>query len=141
MKVLTPFCLLFISSLSFSQNLEIINSEPTALYAKANHSLSVGDTKHATDIFKQVINFYESEGRLKEVSESYLGMALAFAFNGNYQESIRYHKKALRAHHRYRAGESDDAIRLNLGLTYELAGKTRKAKKILPPVSLYSSLE
>lgn len=138
MKVLTPFCLLLISFQGFAQ--ELI-SEPTALYAKANHSLSAGNTKHATDIFKQVIHFYEKEGRHKEVSESYLGMALAFAFNGNYTESIRFHKKALRAHHRYRGTESDDAIVLNLGLTYQLAGKTRKAKKILPPVDAYSSLK
>ena len=137
MKVLTPFCLLLISSLSFSQALV---SDPATLYVKANQSLSEGDTKHATDIFKQVIELHEREGRLKEVSESYLGMALAFAFNGNYAESIRFHKKALRAHHRYRCNESDDAIMLNLGLTYQLAGKTRKAKKILPAMSAYSSL-
>lgn len=137
MKVLTPFCLLFISSLSFSQALV---SDPASLYVKASQSLSEGNTKHATNIFKQVIELHEREGRLKEVSESYLGMALAFAFNGHYTESIRFHKKALRAHHRYRSNESDDAIVLNLGLTYQLAGKTRKAKKILPPTSAYSSL-
>jgi tetratricopeptide (TPR) repeat protein len=132
MKVLTTFSILFVSSFAFAQQVSLTsNPEPTALYAKANESLTVGNTKHATNIFKQVIEFYESEGRTKEVSESYLGMALAFAFNGNYTESIRFHKKALRAHHRYRCSDSDDAIRFNLGLTYQLAGKERKAKKLL----------
>jgi tetratricopeptide (TPR) repeat protein len=132
MKVLTSVSLLLVSSFAFSQQVSLNSKpEPTALYAKANESLTVGNTKHATDIFKQVIEFYENAGRTKEVSESYLGMALAFAFTGHYSESIRFHKKALRAHHRYRCSESDDAIRLNLGLTYQLAGKDRKAKKFL----------
>lgn len=132
MKVLTTLCLLFFSLFTFAQDVSFASAtEPTTLYAKANESLSVGDTKNATSIFKQVINFYQNEGRVKEVSESYLGMALAFAFNGHYTESIRFHKKALRAHHRYRCSESDDAIRLNLGLTYQLAGKERRAKRLL----------
>ena len=140
MKVLTSFCLLLIPLFTFSQDVTSTMQDPAALYVKANQSLSAGDTKQATEIFKEVIQLHQREGRLKEVSESYLGMALAFAFNGNYTESIRFHKKALRAHHRYRCDESDDAIRLNLGLTYQLAGKTRKAKRLLPEVNLYSSL-
>ncbi|HEY0652393.1 MAG TPA: tetratricopeptide repeat protein [Chryseosolibacter sp.] len=132
MKVLTTLALLLFSTLSFAQDISFVAlSEPTTLYEKASESLSVGDTKNATTIFKQVIDFYQSEGRLKEVPESYLAMALAFAFKGHYAESIRFHKKALRAHHRYRCTESDDAIRLNLGLTYQLAGKERKAKRLL----------
>jgi tetratricopeptide (TPR) repeat protein len=121
----------FFSIPSFAQELMVANNEPTVLYKKANESLSMGDTKLAINIFEKVIDFYESEGRVKELSESYLGMALSFAFNGNYPESIRYHKKALRAHHKYRPNESDDAIMLNLGLAYQLAGKERKAKKYL----------
>jgi tetratricopeptide (TPR) repeat protein len=116
---------------SFAQEVIVANNEPTVLYKKANESLSMGDTRLAINIFEKVIDFYESEGRVKELSESYLGMALSFAFNGNYPESIRYHKKALRAHHKYRPNESDDAIMLNLGLAYQLAGKERKAKKYL----------
>lgn len=132
MKVLTTFCLLLFSTLSFAQPVSLASAaEPTTLYARANESLSAGDTKNATSIFKQVIDFYQHEGRVKEVPESYLGMALAFAFTGHYTESIRFHKKALRAHHRYRCSESDDAIRLNLGLTYQLAGKDRRAKRLL----------
>lgn len=133
MKFLSVFLLLLFPALAFCQEVMFANSEnePTGLYQKANESLNNGDTKLAMDIFKQVIEFYEEEGRTKEVSESYLGMALAFAFNGNYSESIRFHKKALRAHHKYRPQESDDAIRFNLGLAYQLAGKERKAKKIL----------
>jgi tetratricopeptide (TPR) repeat protein len=131
MKVLTTFGLLIISTLSFAQEISVLTSEPSILYARANESLSAGDTKNATSIFKQVIDFYQHQGRVREVPESYLGMALAFAFNGHYSESIRFHKKALRAHHRYRCSESDDAIRMNLGLTYQLAGKERRAKRLL----------
>ena len=121
----------FFSTPLVAQELIVANNEPTILYQKANESLSMGDTRLAINIFEKVIDFYESEGRVKELSESYLGMALSFAFNGNYPESIRYHKKALRAHHKYRPNESDDAIMLNLGLAYQLAGKERKAKKYL----------
>lgn len=132
MKVSLTFALLLITFFSRAQDLAInTTSYPASLYAKANESLSVGDTKNATDIFKQVIEFYENEGRVKEVPESYLGMALAFAFSGHYHQSIKFHKKALRAHHRYRGRESDDSIRFNLGLAYQLAGKERKAKKLL----------
>ena len=105
--------------------------EPTGLLQEANNSLNQGDAKRAEIIFQQVIEFYEHEGRTKEVPENYLGMALAFAFNGHYKESIRYHKKALRAHHKYRQNESDNEIRLNLGLAYQLAGKERKARRFL----------
>jgi tetratricopeptide (TPR) repeat protein len=133
MKVQLTFALVMTCFISNSQDLAANSkvSYPNSLYARANESLSAGDTKNATGIFKQVIEFYESEGRVKEVPESYLGMALAFAFSGHYQESIRFHKKALRAHHRYRCGESDDSIRFNLGLAYQLAGKDRKARKLL----------
>ena len=111
--------------------LAMTQNEPTGLYQQVNASLNSGDTRLAMDTFKKVIEFYECEGRVKELPQSYLGMALAFAFNGNYSESIRLHKKALRAHHKYRPHESDDAIRLNLGLTYQLAGKERKAKRYM----------
>ncbi|HEY0743633.1 MAG TPA: tetratricopeptide repeat protein [Chryseosolibacter sp.] len=139
MKVLTPFLVALIPTLCFSQHLTVSSTEPASLYAKASRSLSAGDTKQAEEIFKKVIDFYKKQGRVKEVPESYLGMALAFAFNGDYEQSIRFHKKALRTHHRYRCDESDDAIRLNLGLTYQLAGKDRKARKILEAPPVYSS--
>jgi hypothetical protein len=132
MKVPFTFCLALLASLTFAQGVSFESpTEPTSLYTRANESLSMGDTKNATSIFKKVIDFYHDKGREKEVSEGYLGMALAFAFNGHYPQSIRFHKKALRAHHRYRCTESDDAIRLNLGLTYQLAGKERRAKRLL----------
>ncbi len=140
MKVLTPFLLIFISFTAHAQNFSS-SVEPTSLYIRANQSLNSGDTKHAQGIFKEVIDFYKSVGRTKELSESYLGMALAFALHGNYDESIRFHKKALRAHHRYRCGEADDEIRLNLGLTYQLAGKTRKARRFLPAATAYTRLD
>lgn len=122
---------LFVSSVSSFAQIAIARSNPQYLYQQANHSLDAGDVKSADLIFRQVIEFYELEGRTKEVSENYLGMAMAFAFNGHYKASIRYHKKALKAHHKYREDESDDAIRFNLGLAYQLAGKERKAKRYL----------
>ena len=129
MKFMTLLGLLLVSLLTHAQ--ELASANPSLLFTEANQSLADGDTKHAEGIFKQVIEFYEQEGRVKEVSENYLGMAMAFAFSGHYAESIRFHKKALKAHHRYRPTEDDDAIRFNLGLTYLLAGKQRKAKRLL----------
>jgi tetratricopeptide (TPR) repeat protein len=106
-------------------------SEPLDLYRKVNESLTEGKTKLALNIFDEVVEFYEHEGRLKELPGNYLGMALSLALNGNYSESIRYHKKALRAHRKYKASEPNDEIRVNLGLAYQLAGKERKAKRLL----------
>lgn len=106
-------------------------NEPASLYREANQSLSMGNTKLAINIFQKVIDYYKQEGMMKALAENYLGMALSFAFNGNYEESISYHKKALRAHKKYRSAEPADAILLNLGLTYQLAGKERKARKYL----------
>lgn len=125
------FSLLLFSSVQGFSQVAIASNDPLQLYKQANLSLDVGDVRSADLIFKQVIEFYELEGRTKEVPENYLGMALAFAFNGHYKASIRYHKKALKAHHKYRQDESDDAIRFNLGLAYQLAGRERKAKRYL----------
>lgn len=138
MKVLTPFLLALIPAVCLSQHLHVGFADPSALYARASQSLSAGNSKQAEQIFEQVIQLYKKEGRVKEVPESYLGMALAFAFNGDYHQSIRFHKKALRTHHRYRCNESDDAIRFNLGLTYQLAGKGKKAKKFLEAPEAFS---
>jgi tetratricopeptide (TPR) repeat protein len=131
MKTTTAFLLVLLPLTTLCQDLILASNEPSGLYEKANQSLNLGDTKKADQIFRQVIEFYQQEGRVKEVSEGYLGMALAFAFSGHYKESIRYHKKALKAHHKYRDAESDDAIRFNLGLAYKLAGKERKAQRYL----------
>jgi tetratricopeptide (TPR) repeat protein len=106
-------------------------TEPIALYQQASESLSHGNTRKAKTIFHEVIEFYQEEGRLRELSQSYLGMALAFALNGNYSESIRYHKKALRAHRKYRKNEPADDILMNLALAWQLAGKERKSKRLL----------
>jgi tetratricopeptide (TPR) repeat protein len=132
MKNPLTFLFLLLSLSSFGQGVLL---ESTAqlfgLYKQANQSLSIGDTKNAILIYDKLVDFYEHEGRQSELPESYLGMALSFALNGNYKESIRYHKKALRAHHRYRPNESALEIELNLGMAYQLAGKDRKAKRYL----------
>ena len=134
MKFLITFAFLFLSFAAISQEVIVADNsgnEPTSLYQKVNESLTIGNTRLALNIFEKVIDFYEHEGRLKELPENYLGMALSLALNGHYPESIRYHKKALRAHRRYKSKEPADEIMINLGLAYRLAGKERKAKKYL----------
>src|SRR5688572_30105281 len=104
MKFAAAFLLLIVYSTAFSQDVTLVGNsmqDPADLYKKANESLNTGNTKLAINIFEQVIAFYQREGRVKELSENYLGMALAFALNGNYTESILYHKKALKAHRKY----------------------------------------
>lgn len=126
--------IVFFPGLLFSQDIITARDErgePTYLYKKVNESLQTGDTKLALNIFHEVIEFYEDGGRQSEVPANYLGMALSLALNGYYEESIRYHKKALRAHRKYKRNEPEDAIRFNLGLAYQLAGRERKAKKLL----------
>jgi tetratricopeptide (TPR) repeat protein len=134
MKLLITFSLLLLSHAAFSQEVIVADNDgngPAGLYKKANEFLTIGKTKLAINIFEKVIDFYEQEGRLKELPENYLGMALSFALNGHYPESIRYHKKALRAHRKYKSKESPQEIMINLGLAYQLAGKERKARKYL----------
>jgi tetratricopeptide (TPR) repeat protein len=134
MKFITTISLLLLSATVFSQDVVIANNgaaEPIGLYMKVNESLTRGNTKLALDIFKDVIKFYEEEGRLNELPANYLGMALSLALNGHYPESIRYHKKALKAHRKYKPHESPDEIKINLGLAYQLAGKDKKAKRYL----------
>jgi tetratricopeptide (TPR) repeat protein len=104
---------------------------PVTLYKEASQSLNHGNPKLAIQAYNKVIAFYQQEGKTRELSENYLGMALSFAFNGHYQESIRFTKKALRAHKKYRANEFPDAILLNLSLAYKLAGKDRKANRVM----------
>lgn len=133
MKFLAAF-ILFSPVALFSQDIITKlddSSEPINLYLKVNESLNKGNTKLALNIFDEVIEFYEEGGRQSEVPGNYLGMALSLALNGHYAASIRYHKKALRAHNKYKPNEPDDEIWFNLGLAYQLAGKERKAKKIL----------
>lgn len=63
-------------------------------------------------------------------AENYFGKALALALNGDYRQSIYYHRKALKAHRRYYHEESLE-ITINLGLTFQLAGREKKARRIL----------
>jgi tetratricopeptide (TPR) repeat protein len=130
MKYIIALLLLTSPLIAFCQQ-DDNNNEPISLYKKANESLNMGNAKLAINIFEKVVDFYEQEGRLKELPGSYLGMALTLALNGHYSESIRYHKKALRAHRKYHVEGGGDEIRINLGLAYQLAGKERKAKRYL----------
>src|SRR5688572_20076626 len=106
MRYSIAFSALFLFSLSaFGQDIPIasnnISVEPFQLLRQAHTTLGQGNTRLAINIFEKVIEFYEREGRQKELPENYLGMALALALNGNYHKSIQYHKKALKAHRKY----------------------------------------
>lgn len=113
------------------------STEPIGLYEQINNSMASDNPKKAIKEFKSVIDFYESHGRANELPQSYFGMALVLALNGNYKESIRYHKKAIKIHKKYRK-DSPTEIYINLGLTYELAGKNRRAKRLLAGKNLNS---
>ena len=130
------FLLLFtaIAVTSFSQDVVLARNtspEPFNLFREASQSLDEGHTRKAVHKFEKIIDYYQHSGRQSELAEHYFGMALAFAFNKNYRQSIRYHKKALRAHDRYVSSEPAQEIRINLGLTYQLAGRKNKARKYL----------
>jgi tetratricopeptide (TPR) repeat protein len=132
MKFLLTIVFLTVVSSNIFAQADIVQSEPTLLYHEINTSLAEGHPKQAIHQFRKVIDFYKQENRENEIPQNYFGMALAFAFSGHYKESIRYHKKAIRAHHQYRRAKEDPIeMVINLGLTYELAGKMRKARKMM----------
>jgi tetratricopeptide (TPR) repeat protein len=134
MRTLLLLSFIVIAFNSFSQELILArntSSEPYNLFREASQSLDKGHTRQAVHKFEKIIEFYEHSGRQSELAQYYFGMALAFAFNENYRQSIRYHKKALRAHNRYTSSHPPQEILINLGLTYELAGRKNKAKKYL----------
>jgi tetratricopeptide (TPR) repeat protein len=133
MRILFLFFLLA-SCAAFGQEVILAqhsSAEPFNLFMEANLSLDAGHTREAVQKFEKVIEFYQSSGRQSELAEHYFGMALAFALNGNYRQSIRFHKKALRAHQRYTSSEPAREILINLGLTYQLAGREKKARRYL----------
>jgi tetratricopeptide (TPR) repeat protein len=135
MKIL---CLLIVM-LPMVSNAQILtaSNEPTQIYFSINNALTHDRPGDAVAEFSKVVEFFKEEGRDKQLPEAYFAMALGLALNGYYKESIRYHKKALRAHRKYRDDEPLE-IEMNLGLTYTLAGKTKKAKKILGQVNTQS---
>jgi tetratricopeptide (TPR) repeat protein len=129
--------LLFLPLAGSAQTIITASNEPLALYQAINNALATDRPKLALEHFKKIVCLYEEQGRSSELPQTYFGMALGLALNGHYKESIRYHKKAIRAHKKFRNDEPLEII-MNLGLTYTLAGKERKAKKILGPVDFSS---
>jgi tetratricopeptide (TPR) repeat protein len=130
--------LIFLLPLSLpAQQIITASTEPMPIYVSINKAMEDDRPKDALTHFKDIVEFYKEQGRDNELPEAYFGMALGLALNGHYKESIRYHKKAMRVHKRYREGEPLE-IELNLGLTYSLAGKAKKAKKILGQVNFTS---
>lgn len=131
---LLPF---FVFPLVLSAQIITASTEPIRLYEQINNSMASDNPKKAIEEFKGVIEFYESQGRENELPQTYFGMALVLALNGNYKESIRYHKKAIKMHRKYRKDAPTEMF-INLGLTYELAGKTRKAKRLFEGKNIIS---
>lgn len=66
----------------------------------------------------------------EELAETYFAIAFNLALSGDYRQSIRFHKKAIRMHKKFHDTDPLE-INLNLGLTYHLAGKMRKARKYI----------
>jgi len=124
------FFFLFLPLGLVAQVQTVAKHEPSLLYREIHDALAIGKTRQAMLTFDKVVEFYTLEHRTSELPESYFGMALALAFNGNYKQSIRYHRKAIRAHKKYRE-DSPQEIYANLGLTYRMAGKDRMAEKLL----------
>lgn len=113
-----------------AQEIVFASAEPLAFYEKINLSLSGDNVKDALATFKSLIAYYKSTHQYNQLPESYFGMALALALNGDYKESIHYHKLAIRAHKKLTKQEAVE-MNINLGLTYKLAGKEKKAQRIL----------
>jgi hypothetical protein len=123
--------LICLSSLAAkAQEIVFASAEPLAFHEKINLSLSGDNVKDALTTFKNLIAYYKSTHQYDQLPESYFGMALALALNGNYRESIHYHKLAMRAHKKLNKQEAVE-MNINLGLTYKLAGKEKKAQRIL----------
>lgn len=123
MKMIFVFCLCAITV----QAQEIV----ALRYEEAGRLLDRNEPRHAAVVYERIIDYFLDRGEVSQIPENYLGMALSFAITGHYRKSVRFHRKALRAHRKYRSDEEPLAIRLNLGLTYELAGRFKKAQKIL----------
>jgi tetratricopeptide (TPR) repeat protein len=130
MKNLFLLPMILVPLIVSGQQIVAASNEPVVLYEIINNALANDKPKDAIHQFKKIIDYYEGQGKTEEMPEQYFGMALALALNGHYRESIRYHKKAIRAHRKYRTGEPTE-IFINMGLTYSLAGKARKARRFL----------
>jgi tetratricopeptide (TPR) repeat protein len=130
MKIFYLSIIMLLPLVADCQTILASSDEPMVLYQDINNSLSCSRPKQALHSFRKVVDFYSSRDKKNELPEKYFGMALALALSGYYKESIRYHKKAIRLHRRYRTDEPLE-ISINLGLTYYLAGKDRKARRIL----------
>jgi hypothetical protein len=130
MKPLAIALIILSSFASNAQELVTSSASVLAFYEEINLSLSEDKVKDARDTFHKMIMHFKSTDQVAKLPESYFGMALALALTGHYKESIHYHKLAMRAHKKI---HKEDAIEMsiNLGLTYKLAGKEKKAHRIL----------
>ncbi|HYG02706.1 MAG TPA: tetratricopeptide repeat protein [Chryseosolibacter sp.] len=122
--------LIFVPLFVAGQGNSILSEEPLITYASINNSLLLENTARAIGDFERMLAGSVDKTNIQKLAEDYFGMALALALNGNYRESIYYHRKALRAH-RKAYHEKSLEMTINLGLTYQLAGKDKKARRIL----------
>jgi tetratricopeptide (TPR) repeat protein len=130
MKKVLPVLFLLAPFFAVAQNKINSSSEIVGVYHEINTFLDSGEVRKAEKAFDKIVRFYQHSHNNEAMPEQYFGMALALALSGYYPKSISYHKKAIREHKRFRESEPYE-ITINLGLTYHLAGKTRKAKMIL----------
>jgi tetratricopeptide (TPR) repeat protein len=126
---LAGILLISIALTTVGQNVET-NSVAFQRLAEINNALQENRTREAIHIFKEMIAQCKKEEDACHVVETYFGFALALALNEKYPQSIRYHKKSIRLHKKLHKNEPLEMY-LNLGLTYYLADKERKARKIL----------
>jgi len=113
--------------------------EPSSLFTLATRSLEYGNRRVAQNTFDDIVKFYQQTGRLTELPETYFWMGLVLALNENYHKSIRYHKKAIRAHKKYKRNDNYDEIVINLALTYGLSGRQRKSDRLLSRLSQHTT--
>jgi Flp pilus assembly protein TadD len=120
----------FLPIVANAQFVDVAHSDSFQKLVEINNALQQNQTREAIHAFKKMISDSKTEKQSGEVVETYFGFALALALNENYRQSIRYHKKAIRLHKKLHKNEPLEMY-INLGLTYYLADKERKARKIL----------
>ena len=129
--------LIFLPLITAGQN-NVVSNDPMITYASIHSLLSHNNASQAIADFEWFVANMPDKERGENIAENYFGMALALALNGNYRESIHYHRKAMKAHCETHHEQSLE-IKINLGLTYQLSGRERKARRILGELYIRTS--
>jgi len=128
--VFAAMMLLMIAPLTTMAQDAIANDVAFQRLVEINNALQQDHTKEAIRAFRRMVAECKKETDPCHLVETYFGFALALALNEKYSQSIRYHKKSIRLHKKFHKNEPLEMY-LNLGLTYYLADKEKKARKIL----------